>query len=119
MELLPDFRAEIHIRSIEEGGRRKQIHQGYRPTFQYEDEVDIGWDIWPRFLDDNEEELPEHAPIPPETTQANFYILNDELRITEHRSRIKSGVHFQAREGKMIVLTGTITKILYLNSDRV
>jgi translation elongation factor EF-Tu-like GTPase len=120
MGMLPDFRAEIHILSIEEGGRRKQIHQAYRPVFQYEDDKkDTGWDIWPRFLDENGNELPEFAPVPPETTQANFYILSDDLRITEHRSRIKLGVRFQVREGKKIVLTGTVTKFLFLNSDRV
>lgn len=44
-------------------------------------------------------------------------IISDELRVTEHRKRIKEGLKFFVREGRKIVAEGVVTRIVDLFSD--
>ena len=43
-----------------------------------------------------------------------MYIVNDELRVSEHRSRLHLGTQFQVMEGPHVVGEGTVTKIIGL-----
>ena len=115
----PDFEADVRFLTPEEGGRKGPAVQGYRPDLQYDDdEPDEAWMIWPRFLHPSGNELPDGALIP-QCAKAQFYIVNDELRRTIHRERIREGVRFHICEGPHRVASGRVTKILSLHKDAV
>jgi translation elongation factor EF-Tu-like GTPase len=114
-----DFEAEVRFLTPEEGGRKGPAVQGYRPDLHYDDdETDELWMIWPRFLDASGQELPEGTLIP-QCTKAQFYIVNDDLRRTIHRRRLREGVRFHIYEGPHRVASGLVTKILSLHEDAV
>jgi hypothetical protein len=49
-----------------------------------------------------------------EPVNAQMVIINDKLRVTEHRQRIKMGIKFFLRECHKIVAEGVVTRILDL-----
>lgn len=114
-----DFEARLRFLSAEEGGRQTSwVAQGYRPDFSYEDELDAAFMIWPIFLDEHGEPLTEGTRVlTDKPVNARMVIINDELRATEHRQRIKEGVKFFVREGRRIVAEGVVTRILALFDD--
>ena len=116
----PDFEAEVRFLTPEEGGRTGRYgppRQGYRPDIHYDDDPTDGiWTVWPRFLDESGQELPKDTPIP-QTSRAHFYIINDELRRTVHRERLREGVRFHICEGAHRVAACRVTKIVSLHED--
>jgi translation elongation factor EF-Tu-like GTPase len=116
----PDFEAEVVFLSPEEGGRSGQYglpRQGYRPDIQYDDDPRHQvWMVWPRFLDECGQELPQHTPIP-RFSKANFYIADDELRRTVHRNRLREGSRFHICEGSRRVAACRVTKIVSLHEE--
>ncbi|MBA3856209.1 MAG: hypothetical protein C0507_04800 [Cyanobacteria bacterium PR.3.49] len=114
-----DFEARLRFLSAEEGGRQTSfVLQGYRSDFSYEDELDAAFMIWPVFVDEHGEPLTEGTRVSTyEPVNARMIIINDELRATEHRKRIKEGLKFFVREGRKIVAEGVVTRIVDLFKD--
>lgn len=91
--------------------------QGYRPDIHYDDdESDELWMVWPRFIDDSGHELPNGAVVS-QVSKARFFIINDELRRTVHRQRLREGVRFHICEGQRRVAACRITEILGLHEE--
>src|SRR4030095_242374 len=111
-----DFEVRLRFLSAEEGGRKTPwVAQGYRCDFAYKDEMDAAFMIWPVFVDDEGQPLPEGTKVPADKpVNARMVIINDELRVTEHRKRIKEGLDFYLREGWKIVAEGVVTRIVDL-----
>jgi translation elongation factor EF-Tu-like GTPase len=113
----PDFEAEVRFLTADEGGRQSLAMQGYSPDIHYDDDEAEGlWMVWPRFIDDSGQELPKGTVIP-QVARAHFYIINDRLRRTVHRQRLREGVRFHICEGQRRVATCRVTKILSLHED--
>jgi translation elongation factor EF-Tu-like GTPase len=111
----PDFEAEVRFLTATEGGRRSPPYQGYRADIHYDGDKDDGvWMVWPRFIDDSGQELPDGTVIPP-TSRAHFYIISGELRRTVHSERLREGVRFHICEGQRRVAACRVTKILSLH----
>jgi hypothetical protein len=93
--------------------------QGYRPDLYYDDDqTDELCMIWSRFLDASGHELPDGALIP-QVARAHFYIVNDDLKRTVHRKRLREGVRLHLCEGSNRVASGRVNKILSLHEDAV
>jgi hypothetical protein len=113
----PDFEAEVRFLSREEGGRDAPPIQGYRPDIHYDDDLpDQLWMVWPRFIDDEGQELPD-GTIVPRLTRARFFIVNDDLRATVHRNRLREGLRFSINEGPKRVAECRVTRVLSLNEN--
>ncbi len=110
-----DFEAEVRFISAVKGGRQGPAVQGYRPDIQYYDSEGL-WMVWPLFLDNNGVELKKGSVIS-SISNANFYIVNDELRHTVHRDKLRVGTHFHMCEGGRKVAECRVVKILNLHED--
>src|SRR5207249_1538836 len=91
-----DFEVHYRILSEAEGGRKtQQVFQGYRCDWVYADfeaaEPRRVWMIWPFFVDENGQFVAENAPVNVEGT-ARMMIVNEDLRQTVHKDRIRPGV---------------------------
>ena len=67
------------------------------------------WDVWPIFLDDTGEPIPDGIECTG-TLIAKMHIVFDES-IPKHFKRLKIGTKFYLKEGAMIVAIGTVTKL--------
>jgi translation elongation factor EF-Tu-like GTPase len=114
-----DFEVRLRFLTADEGGRQTTwVKQGYRCDFSYENELDAMFMIWPLFLDELGEPLATNTTVKTvEPVSAQMVIINDKLRVTEHRQRIKVGIKFFLREGNKIVAEGVVTRILDLFTD--
>ncbi|MDR3616028.1 MAG: hypothetical protein P4L53_20895 [Candidatus Obscuribacterales bacterium] len=114
-----DFEVRLRFLTADEGGRKTAwVKQGYRCDFSYENELDAAFMIWPLFLDEHGEPLATNTTVQTmEPVNAQMVIINDELRVTEHRQRIETGIKFFLREGHKIVAEGVVTRILDLFTD--
>ncbi len=114
----PDFEAEVRFLTPEEGGRSSPARQGlYRPDIHVDDDPsDLLWMIWPRFLGESGDELPEGAVVP-QICRAHFYIANPDLRRTVHRQWLREGAKFHLSEGHHRTAACSVTKILALHED--
>lgn len=114
-----DFEARLRFLTKEEGGRQTSfVVQGYRPDFSYEDKVDELFMIWPVFVDEHGKPLEEDTEVfTDKPVNARMVIINEELRVSLHRSRIKEGVKFFVREAQRIVAEGVVTRVAELNID--
>ena len=113
----PDFEADVRFLTVDEGGRQSAPYQGYRADIHYDgDDADGVWMVWPRFIDDSGQELPDGTVIP-QVSRAHFYIVNGELRRTVHRKRLREGVCFHICEGQRRVAACLVTKILSLHEN--
>ena len=116
----PDFAARLRFLSPEEGGRKTLPLSGlyYRPDMRYlDDPSDKLWVIWPRDLTtDDGNPLPSGTPMP-SIVRAQMCIINDELRVSEHRSRLHVGTEFQVMEGPHVVAEGIVTELIGLHDD--
>jgi hypothetical protein len=114
---LPDFRAAVAFLSDEQGGRKAQPRQGYRPDIHYADDADSqAWMVWPLFLSNDGFELEYDAAVPG-LCDANFYIVDAQLRLQVHASRLKVGVHFDLVEGARRVAVCKVTAVLALHEN--
>lgn len=110
-----DFEAEVSFISAADGGRQGPAVQGFRPDIQYEDSEGL-WMVWPLFIDKNGVELAKGNVIP-RVSNANFYIVNDDLRRTVHRDKLRENTHFHICEGGRKVAVCRVVKILSLYED--
>lgn len=117
-----DFEASIRVYSAAEGGRKTPPCNGIRWDFAYADKSAATPElfmIYPDFLDKEGASLPNDTPIPVDVPlPARMLILNDELRKSEHRNRIKVGLRFFCHEGFKRVAEGEVTRITGLFSER-
>jgi hypothetical protein len=115
---LPDFRASISFLPEERSGRQQPPLQGiYRPDIRYADDANTQtWMVWPLFLSASETELENGATVP-EHCNANFYIINENLRREVHASRLKIGVQFDLVEGSKRVAVCEVTELLSLHDN--
>src|SRR5436305_10677104 len=108
----PDFIATVSFLSHEFGGRRVQPAQGYRPDIRYgEDSPNQVWMVWPRFLAIDGSELPDGTVVPP-VCDANFYIVNDQMRREVHVGRLRVGTHLALVEGPRVVASCVVKQLL-------
>lgn len=114
----PDFRAAISFLPEELSGRQQPPRQGiYRPDIRYTDDVNTqAWMVWPLFLSADESELENGATVP-ERCNANFYIVDENLRREVHASRLKVGVQFDLVEGSQRVAVCEVTELLSLRDN--
>ena len=113
----PDFLAEVSFLAHEQGGRLAQPLQGYRPDIHYdEDPPGQAWMVWPRFLATDGVELPDGTVIPPKC-EANFYIVDDEMRQEVHLGRLRRGTHFNIVEGRRVVASCIVKQLLSLRTN--
>ena len=117
--LLPDFQVSYRLFSAEEGGRKTPHFQGIRWDFSYEDET-VGklrqvFLIWPEFVSDSGEMLPEDEPMPKQGL-ADMFIVNPAFR-TFHSQHIKVGVRGYFREGPHKIGLCEVIKILALHQS--
>lgn len=113
----PDFEADVRLLLPEEGGLPKMF-QGMRPDFHYDgaDAAEGLWMIRPIFIDEVGEDIPDRQQIP-QRAMAHFYIINQELRKTVHRQRLREGTRFQLQYGRRVIAQGRVTKLLRLHHD--
>ena len=111
-----DFEAEIRILGPEEGGRNSPPHNFIRWDLGYIDREpdDPIYMIWPNFLDDNGFPIPKGVPIEGNKI-ARMHILVKEM-LDFHRQRLAVGTEFNCHEGRRIVATGKVTKLLALGT---
>ena len=117
--LFPDFQVSYRLFSAEEGGRKTPHFQGIRWDFSYEDET-VGklkqvFLIWPEFVSDSGEMLPEDEPMPKQGL-ADMFIVNPAFR-TFHSQHIKVGVRGYFREGSHKIGLCEVIKILALHQS--
>ncbi len=116
----PDFEARLRFLSPEEGGRKMPIlaGMGYRPDLHYLDDVTNQlWMIWPMEMTaEDGTAIPQGTPLPPVVT-AQMYIINTDLRVSEHRSRLYIGTRFQVMEGPRVSAEGIVTALIGLHND--
>jgi hypothetical protein len=114
---LPDFRATVAFLSEEQGGRKAQPRQGYRPDIRYADDVNSqAWMAWPLFLSNDRFEL-EYGATVPGFCDANFYIVDPQLRREVHASRLKAGIQFDLVEGARGIAVCKVTAVLSLHEN--
>src|SRR5437773_2003875 len=98
----PDFEAEVHFLTPEEGGRSGgsgPVRQGYRCDVHWDDDSsDVTWMIWPGFLDQSGREFPKDTPIP-ESSSAHFYIVSNMARGEVYQQWLREGARFHLTEG--------------------
>ena len=93
--------------------------QGFRSDWKYaqptieELESKQIWAIYPVFLDSDGELLPENTVANVEGT-ARMFILNDDLRRTEYRHRIRVGTQGYFVEGPFPIALATVTRVVEL-----
>jgi|SRR5580698_8701449 hypothetical protein len=107
----PQFRGTSFFTSPEAGGRKGLPHQGYRPDLSYKEGQFELFMIWPRFIDASLEEISDGSPIT-NPSRANFYIINQELRHSIHRDRIRPGTQFWICEGNRKVGEVVVDELL-------
>lgn len=114
----PDFRAAVSFLTEEMGGRRQPPPQGiYKPDIRYAGDPDTqAWMVWPLFLSNEDTELECGASVP-KRCNANFYIVDEQLRRDVHVSRLKVGVRFDLVEGSRRVAVCEVTALLALHAD--
>ncbi|MBK9526821.1 MAG: hypothetical protein IPO41_00470 [Acidobacteria bacterium] len=119
-QLRNDFEVRYRFLSPEEGGRKSgPPMQGFRSDWKYaqptieELESKQIWAIYPVFLDSDGELLPENTVANVEGT-ARMFILNDDLRRTEHRHRIRVGTQGYFVEGPFPIALATVTRVVEL-----
>lgn len=112
----PDFLVEYRFYTEEEGGRKSMPFQGYRSDFWYEYREDQPQNelfmIWPEFLDDSGNLLPDEQPVAI-TGIAQMWIINPSYR-PFHSDKIKEGLLAYLMEGNRKIASCKVIKILDL-----
>ncbi|MFC6224476.1 hypothetical protein ACFP2F_14590 [Hymenobacter artigasi] len=119
MGLVPDFRINYMLFSPEEGGRKTPHYQGIRWDFSYENET-IGkpnqvFLIWPEFISDSSEILPENEAMPKHGL-ADMFIVNPAFRAF-HAQHIKVGMRGYFREGSSKIALCEVVEIFALHRN--
>ncbi len=119
MGLAPDFQVSYRLFSAEEGGRKTPHFQHIRWDFSYEDEK-VGkpnqvFIIWPEFVSDSGQILPEGEPMPKQGL-ADMFIVNPAFRAF-HSQHAKVGVRGYFREGSRKIALYEVVEILELHQN--
>jgi hypothetical protein len=87
-----DFEGVVRILTEREGGRHRPLFNGIRWDLRYfHQEGDGAWMVWPEFIDEVGDMIPEDVPIIG-FVRARFYIISDQMRsFTGSRRRPASG----------------------------
>ncbi len=110
-----DFEAEIRILSEREGGRRHPPSNGIRWDLRYFHQEDGASAVWPEFVDESGDMIPEGVPVTGRV-KARMYVIHDEMR-EFHRQQARPGVGFFCVEGAKVCAAGIITRITGLGLD--
>ena len=102
MTLSYHIEAEITFLTSKDGGRKKNVTNGYRPQLHYDGR---DWDACHEYPD-----VKQAEPGQKVRTYLTF------LSPKNHAGRIYKGMAFLIREGKKIVGYGSVTRILDLPS---
>jgi hypothetical protein len=116
-----DFEAVIRIYTEAEGGRRSPAFNGIRWDLAYAEDPPGAplFAIYPDFVDEHGHSLPADQPLRVGIElPARLVVLNDELRVTHHRSRIREGIRFYCQEAARRVAEGRVTRITGLPVER-
>lgn len=97
-EITYDFNAFITLIPTENGGRKKPVYNGYKPSFSFNTQKHYCGEIE---LLDSEELLPGHSAM----------VLIKLLPATHIRHNIEKGDAFTILEGNKIIGTGVIKKV--------
>ena len=122
-DLRNDFEVRYRFLEPEEDGRKTgQPYQGYRCDWRYA-EFDENqteklqmWMIWPIFLDSDGVPLLGGTHVARVGT-ARMFILNEELRKTVHRERIRLGTRGYFMEGSRRVAEAEVIRVVTLMKD--
>ena len=100
MNKQPDFIAELHYRTTEQGGRKAPAFTGYRPQvkFAFSEMQTSGQQ---KFLN-------KEIVYPGETVIAEIAILSTDF----FKNKLMQGLEFEFREGNRIIGTGKIINVL-------
>jgi len=100
MNKQPDFIAELHYLTTEQGGRKTPAYSGYRPhvKFAFSEKLSSGQQIF----------LNKEIVCPGEDVIAEISILSVDF----YEGNLKEGDLFEFSEGPRIIGTGKIVKIL-------
>ncbi|GAB3724273.1 hypothetical protein GCM10027594_05450 [Hymenobacter agri] len=116
--LAPDFRVSYRLFSADEGGRKMPPMQHIRWDFSYADEhiskPSQVFIIWPEFVSDSGQVLPEGEPMPKQGL-ADMFIVNPAFRAF-HSQHIRVGVQGYFHEGRRIG-TCEVVEILALHQN--
>lgn len=95
-----DFIATLHYKTAAEGGRKNPVRSGYRPQvkFSFDTMSTSGQQI---FID-------KEIVFPGETVTAGIIMLS----APHFENRLEEGINFDIMEGRLVLGTGTITKII-------
>ncbi|KQZ26849.1 hypothetical protein [Duganella sp. Root1480D1] len=107
----PSFEVEYRFLSADEGGRTLPPHQHTRWDFLYEGddaERDGIWMIWPEFISDDRQALPDGV-VPMEGRALMFIVNLDNERL--HRERISVGTRGAFVEGPKRVAECTVVAL--------
>jgi hypothetical protein len=109
------FMARITILTAAHGGRQTPPHNYIRWDFGYPEDAatDPIFMIYPNFLDDGGTPIPKGVPLEG-SLNARMHII-PEPAVVYHRARIHAGMAFNCHEGRRVVATGVVTKLLALN----
>ena len=110
----PDFRILYRFFREDEGGRKSLPLQGYRSDWTYlNGETSQLYMIWPRFLDQEENELCSYQMIEM-SGLANMYIISDKLINSVHKDKVKVGTRGFLMEGPKKVAEAEIIEVINL-----
>lgn len=117
-DLPNDFEVRYRFYSEAEGGRKaQQFFQGYRCDWVYADfeasEPRQAWMIWPIFVDESGQFVPENAPVDFEGIP-RMMIVDEELRQNIHKDRIRLSVKGFFVEGGKKVAEATVIHVVDL-----
>lgn len=107
----PSFEVSYRFLTAEEGGRKALPHQHTRWDFLYDGDDPVAdgiWMIWPEFLSDGRDVLPEGEV--PTTGRALMYIVNLDNE-PYHRERLSVGTRGYFVEGPKVVAACEVVAI--------
>ncbi len=115
--LANDFEVHYRFFSAEEGGRQGPAFQGYRCDWKYadleEERPDQVWKIWPIYLDNNGQLLPENTEVPNQGI-AQMLIVDKGLKESVHKNRIRVGIRGYFVEGLKRIAEASVTRVVDL-----
>ncbi|MEM9717011.1 MAG: hypothetical protein AAF826_10895 [Pseudomonadota bacterium] len=111
---VPHFEAEVKILTPEEGGRNLPPYNYIRWDFGYADKssTDPIYMIYPNFLGGDGQPIAKGVPLHGIFT-TRMHIVAD-CSVIFHKSRISIGTEFNCHEGRHVVATGVVTRLLAL-----
>lgn len=97
---MPDFIAKVTYKTTDEGGRKTPAANGYRPQvkFPFSEQMTSGMQNF----------IGKEMVYPGEMVVTEIQMLSPNL----FEQKLKTGMPFQLREGRRVVATGIVLKII-------